>query len=201
MIDDVSATTVSYRITGLPAGTFSLILWNETGDGKLTRGKLEVSRGVANFAAPLQAALGAYNPATQPDAALIGQLVGGLNAAQGLNPLYTVPRFAHLPLPPDLVAAAQAGPTGPALARVNRLLLEAAYPVALAAASVASVEAELSLERSTCLGSVFAHRISASESLMAGFARASDIQHGSIRTSPSSCATAAVGTRPRPRRR
>ena len=136
-----------------------------------------------SFAAPLQAALTAYNPATQPDAALIGQLVGGLNAAQGLDPLYTVPRFAHLPLPPDLVAAAQAGPTGPALARVNRLLLEAAYPVALAAASVASVEAELSLERSTCLGSVFAHRISASESLMAGFARASDIQHGCVRFS------------------
>jgi hypothetical protein len=136
-----------------------------------------------SFAAPLQVALTAYNPATQPDAALIGQLVGGLNAAQGLNPLYTAPRFAHLPLPPDLVAAAEAGPTGPALARVNRLLLEAAYPVALAAASVASVEAELSLERSTCLGSVFAHRISASESLMAGFARASDIQHGCVRFS------------------
>ena len=135
------------------------------------------------FAAPLQTALTAYNPATQPDAALIGLLVGGLNTAQALNPLYGVARFAHLPLPPDLVAAALAGPTGPALARINRLLLEAAYPVALAPASVASVEAAISLERSTSLGAVFAHRISASESLLAGFARASDIQHGCVRFS------------------
>ncbi len=137
----------------------------------------------AGFAAPLQAALAAYNQATQPDAALTGLLVAGLNAAQAVSPLYTAARFAHLPLPPDLVAAALAGPTGAALARVNRLLLEAAYPVALAPASVASVEAEVSLERSTALGSVFAHRISASESLIAGFGRASDIQRGCVRFS------------------
>lgn len=137
----------------------------------------------AGFAAPLQAALAAYDPAMPPDAALTGLLVGGLNAAQAVSPLYTAARFAHLPLPPDLVAAALAGPTGPALARVNRLLLEAAYPVALAPASVAGVEAELGLERSTCLGAVFAHRVSASESLMAGFARATDIQHGCVRFS------------------
>jgi len=54
-INEASGTTVLYRITGLPADTFNLIVWNENGDGKLTMGKVDVAGGVASFAAPLQA--------------------------------------------------------------------------------------------------------------------------------------------------
>ena len=46
---------VPITITGLPAGTFDLVIWNANGDGKLTAGTLDVTGGVARFAAPLQA--------------------------------------------------------------------------------------------------------------------------------------------------
>jgi hypothetical protein len=65
--------------------------------------------------------------------------------------------------------------------RVNRLLLETAYLPELAPASVASREVHLNLQRSTCLGALYAHHIDASESVLAGFARAADPQSGCVR--------------------
>jgi hypothetical protein len=64
---------------------------------------------------------------------------------------------------------------------VNRLLLEAAYALALAPAAIACGEAEVSLERTTVLGQLFAHRISTSESILAGWATAEDAQDGCVR--------------------
>lgn len=133
------------------------------------------------FAPALAAALAAWSPAAGgPDAALSAQLRAGLDAVAGGAAIWDPARFAHLALPPALVAQAMAGTDLP---RVNRLLLEAAYPVALAPAAVAATELRLSLARCTVLGELYVHRISASGSILAGFARASDIQEGCVRFS------------------
>jgi hypothetical protein len=137
----------------------------------------------SGFSTALQAALTAYYPTTPPDGALAGLLVTALADAVALNPLYTPARFAHLPLPAGLAAAALSAGTPAARQRVNRLLLESAYPVALSPAAIASAEAEVSLARTTCLGQVFADTLSVSETILAGFTRATNIQDGCVRFS------------------
>ena len=67
--------------------------------------------------------------------------------------------------------------------RVNRLLLEAAFPIELEPAAIATATAQVSLERTTVLGTLHAHRISASESILHGYAVAEDPQSGCIRFS------------------
>lgn len=133
------------------------------------------------LSAPGAAALTAYNSATIPGALLIAQIVADLNVILGGASIYTTARFAGVPLPPRLEAEAKAGPPPSERARVNRLLLEAAYALALAPAAIACGEADVSLERTTVLGQLFAHRISASESILAGWATAEDAQDGCVR--------------------
>jgi hypothetical protein len=73
--------------------------------------------------------------------------------------------------------------TGNEIVRVNRLLLEAAFPLDLQPAAIATSSAEIALERTTVLGTAYAHRISASESILHGFAVAEDPQSGCVRFS------------------
>ncbi|WP_295386952.1 hypothetical protein [uncultured Thiodictyon sp.] len=129
----------------------------------------------------LAAALAAYDPAAPPTAALSALILATLNALVGGGPLYEPARFAAVALPPGLLHDALAVTAGADLVRINRLLLETAYLPELAPASVASREVEVSLQRSTCLGALYAHRIDASESVLAGFARAADTQSGCVR--------------------
>lgn len=150
---------------------------------KLARDPVSKALAASLFPPALAASLVAYDPSTAPDGALTGLLEAAIAAAVTGPALYTPARFAHLPLPPDLLAAAQALPAGPALASVNRRLLEHAFPVALAPAAIACAEADLTLTRTTILGQVFAHVISASETILAGFARAANIQDGCVRYS------------------
>jgi hypothetical protein len=62
-----------------------------------------------------------------------GALVAELNALVGGPSVYDAEAFAGVALPPETRAAAEAGATGAALARLNRALLDAAYPNQLAA--------------------------------------------------------------------
>jgi hypothetical protein len=133
------------------------------------------------LSAATSAALAAYDPTTLPGVGLIGQIVTDLNAVIGGASIYSVARFADVTLPPRLADEASAGPPPAERPRVNRLLLESAYALALAPAAIACGEAEVSIERTTVLGQVFAHRISASESILAGFAAAEDAQDGCVR--------------------
>lgn len=135
------------------------------------------------FPAPLQAALAAHDTTTPPGATLLNDIVTGLNTAITAGPIFTAQRFADIPLPPSLATDAALPLSGAALTRVNRLLLEHAFPFELSPAAIASAETSLDLNRTTILGRVFAHRISASETIFHEFARADDAQSGCVRFS------------------
>ena len=66
---------------------------------------------------------------------------------------------------------------------LNRLLLEDAYPLALAPAACAAAEAEVHLNRVTVLGRVIAQRLHATDSILAGFTVAEDPEDGCFRYS------------------
>jgi hypothetical protein len=135
------------------------------------------------FSAAGAAALAAYDPSQQPTPALVSSSVAELNTILAAGALYAPARFAAVPLPAELAAEAAAGPGPTDLARVNRLLLEAAYALELAPAAIACGSAAVSIERSSILGCIYAHRISASESILYGFASAEDPQDGCVRFS------------------
>jgi hypothetical protein len=135
-----------------------------------------------SFAAPVTAALAAYDPLNPPDAALAATLIGALNAILGGAMIYTASRFAGIPLP-DALNPPPSGLTGADLLRANHFLLEAAFPIELQPAAVATSTAHVSLERTTVLGSLHAHRVSASESILHQFSVAEDTQSGCVRFS------------------
>jgi hypothetical protein len=127
--------------------------------------------------------LSAFSPDSEPSDALRAEAIDALNVLLTDGSLYTAERFAETPIPPSLAAKAAAGPTGSTLAEVNRLLLEIAYPVALAPVAFASADATVEIVRSTILGPAHAHRLSASESILAGPVSVDDPQTGCVRYS------------------
>ena len=66
---------------------------------------------------------------------------------------------------------------------LNRLLLEDAYPLALAPAALAIAEATVRLNRATVLGRVHASRLHATDSILHGFTVAEDTEDGCFRYS------------------
>jgi hypothetical protein len=114
--------------------------------------------------------------------------LGGLNALVGSAvSLYQPELFGAVSLSPAvlaLVKLAQTGTLAPdRLAALNRALLEEAFPVALAVAALAVADAAVQLTRVTVLGRTAVHRLSASDSVLAGFASADDVQDGCVRFS------------------
>src|ERR1700674_2147778 len=125
-----------------------------------------------------------------------GNLAPSLNAvsaaiAAGLNGLdtagqliYTKARFASVQLDPaTLAATGTPPPPGPALAQLNRRLLEEAYPTELADLALGTTAGDVDLERCTALGPVFAHRFQASECILDERVEVEDLQHGCVRFS------------------
>jgi Baseplate J-like protein len=87
----------------------------------------------------------AFTAGQTPSAALRRALLDGLNAVLDAAPLYTAARFDKIKLDDDLNALVtlDAAPGGQAQRRLNRRLLEAAYPAALRA--IPPVDLRLSL--------------------------------------------------------
>jgi hypothetical protein len=118
--------------------------------------------------------------------------LGGLNALVGGPSLYSIAgpgaaAFETLSLSADVLAlAAQAGKgtIEPArLPALNRALLEESFPVALGVAALAVADATVQLTRVTVFGRIAAHRLSASDSILAGFTAVDDTQDGCVRFS------------------
>jgi hypothetical protein len=65
----------------------------------------------------------------------------------------------------------------------DRLLLEDAYPLALAPAACAVADATVHMNRVTVLGRLIAHRLHATDSILDGFAVADDTEDGCVRYS------------------
>ena len=83
-------------------------------------------------------------------------------------------------LPRTVLAGLNALVDGPR-AFLDRARLEEAFPVALSTAALAVADAAVTLTRVTVLGRVFAHRLSASDSILADRARVEDTQDGCVR--------------------
>jgi hypothetical protein len=115
-----------------------------------------------------------------PDMLLDG-LVSGINTALGGPSIYTADRFAEVHLSPAAAALLARSPTGADLVRLNRMLLEEAYPGALGQSALAFANSTVSLSRCTVLGRMFVHRLEASECILDDFGVVEDTQHGCVR--------------------
>ncbi|MGP0025472.1 MAG: hypothetical protein ACLPKE_19255 [Streptosporangiaceae bacterium] len=135
----------------------------------------------------IASALRAYRarPLAEQEADLPRGLLAGLNALVEGPSLYDTALFGNVNLSPDLLAlAARAGTLDPArLAALNRGLLAESFPVALGLAALAVADATIQLSRVTVLGRIAAHRLVASDSILADFAAIDDVQDGAVRFS------------------
>ena len=189
-----SLTVTDSIIQGLPQSTAPQLTAADVFDSYLLA-RLLVARGdpVSGYlwgelSAATQAAVTTLAAAT-PDgpAAAPDALVANLNQVIGGVSIYDPVRFAAVSLPPDAAAlAARVEAAGPAavaadVARLNRMLLEAAYPVPLGTAAMALADTTVGLSRVTALGRLSVHQLTAADSILAGFARAQDAQQGSVR--------------------
>jgi hypothetical protein len=179
-------------VQGLPATTGTAVTATDVFDPSLLATSLLSADPLA--AALLAAmpersapALRAYRarPLAEQEAGLPRGLLAGLNALVEGPSLYDAALFSNVNLSPDLVAlTAGAGTLDPArLTALNRGLLAESFPVALGVAALAVADATIQLSRVTVLGRIAAHRLVASDSILADFAAIDDVQDGSVRFS------------------
>jgi len=127
----------------------------------------------------------AAEPAASQEAGLPAALVTALDTAVNGPSLYDATTFSGVDLSPDVLALAAEAATLDAahLELLNRGLLDESYPLALAVAALAVADATVELTRVSVLGRTFAHRLYASDSILADFAAVDDTQDGCVRFS------------------
>jgi len=119
----------------------------------------------------------------EPDAALLRTMVRVLNREIARTKLYDPKLFRGITLAPATTRLIAEDPSGADLVRLNRLLLEDAFPLELADSALALKSGEVRLVRSTVMGSAYVHRLDASESILDGMFVVDDYQHGCVRFS------------------
>lgn len=119
----------------------------------------------------------------EPDSRVASTLVRVLNRELKRTGLYDPKLFGEIPLTPATTKLIGENPTGAQLVRLNRLLLEEAFPVELADSVLAFGSGEVRLVRSTIIGPAYVHRLDASESILDGNYIVDDYQHGCVRFS------------------
>jgi hypothetical protein len=137
--------------------------------------------------------LDSYDGDAAPPPALIASLVQDLNDVLAGPSIYAPDRFALVPLTSATMQLIARKPQGDELVRLNRMLLEEAYPIELADLTLAMYGGLASLNRCTLLGPGYVHRLEASECILDGVVRVEDTQHGCVRF----CAWAAGSALPR----
>jgi hypothetical protein len=116
-----------------------------------------------------------------PPASDLSPLLAELNTLIAGPTLYRATAFKDTPLSAETSRLQlETSRYGPAPA-ANRLLLEDAYPLALADAALAFGDGSLSLSRCTVMGRIVAHRFSASECILRELTAVDDLQDGCIR--------------------
>jgi hypothetical protein len=183
-------------VQGLPATSGTAFTEADVFDPALLARGLAAGQG--SPADPVSAALLAAMPpadaaavlayaAGSPAAAAGAFPLDGLNALVGGSSLYPAVGSGTVSLSADVLALAaqdEQGTLEPArLPALNRALLEESFPVALGVAAVAVADAAVQLTRVTVLGRIAAHRLSASDSILAGFTAVDDAQDGCVRFS------------------
>jgi hypothetical protein len=115
-----------------------------------------------------------------PDALLEG-LVNGLNAVLNGPSIYEADRFKNIHFSPAVQQLIAQDPALTDTVRLNRMLLEEAYPLGLAQPALAFPGGDTNLTRCTILGRYFVHRLEASECVLDDFGVVDDTQHGCVR--------------------
>jgi hypothetical protein len=139
----------------------------------------------AGTAAALEGLLTGAPPAGGTSA-LNPTILAGLNAlVERATPLYDPGGYPDVALGPATLAlyAKAASLDAADLALLNRQLLDGAFPIALGLSALAVADATVELARVTVLGPVALHRLSASDSILTGFAAVDDVQSGCVRFS------------------
>jgi hypothetical protein len=109
-------------------------------------------------------------------------VLAGLNALVNGPPLTDAVLGEGVRLSP--LASEPVAEVSPARSAIaNRALLEESYPVALGVAALAVADASVRLNRVTVLGRIAAHRLVASDSILAGRVTVEDTQDGCVRFS------------------
>lgn len=116
-----------------------------------------------------------------PDAALQQAIEQELNALIAGAALYDADRFALVSLSPSALGRIAQAPTGAALAQLNRLLLEEAFPMELADLALAMNSGLAQVTRCTILGRSYLHRLEASECILDDVTLVEDVQQGCVR--------------------
>ena len=197
-------------VQGLPATSGTAFTLADVFDPHLlAQGLAAGDAGQGQPADPLSAALLAMMPQADTTALLTyaagsppsqettGFPLDGLNVLVDGPSLYDASLFARVNLSASvlaLAAQAEAGTLDPArIPALNRALIEESFPVALGVAAVAVADATVQLSRVTVLGRIAAHRLSASDSILADFAAVDDAGDGCVRFSAYASGSAIPG--------
>lgn len=124
-----------------------------------------------------------YSGAAEPSLTLRRAIASGLNRLLAVPDLYDQRRFGSRRISPAAWRPYAGRPRGDELLRLNRRLLERAYPAELADGAIAVHEGEARLERCTLLGPANLHRLEASECVLDDVVQVEDAQHGCVRFS------------------
>lgn len=135
------------------------------------------------LAAADQATLAAYDGKQLPSAALLAVIIAVLNGQLSAAAFFTPARFGPVKLSASTLALLASNPTGAMLTRLNRLLIEEAFPLELADAAIASADSDVTLDHCTVLGRAWVHHLDASECILNDLILVEDPQHGCVRFS------------------
>jgi hypothetical protein len=117
-------------------------------------------------------------PLAQVSADIISEVNAVINSGASI---YDAKRFALVEVDPLTLSTAKAPPPGTDLVRLNRILLEDAFPTELADLALGSTTGTVQLTRCTVLGPSFVHRLEASECVLDDRMLVEDNQHGCVR--------------------
>ncbi len=173
-------------LQGIRTSAYGVLTADDVGDPVDLALNLRASAALAVFlrgslSSAGQSALAAWNGSSPLSAALLADLVAALNTALGGPSIYQAARFADIDLSPATQTLLASNPSEAQLVQLNRMLLEEAYPVALAQPALALAAGEADLSRCTVLGRLFVHRLQASECILDEFGVVDDSQHGCVR--------------------
>ena len=129
--------------------------------------------------------LSSYDGLRPPSIELLQALLQELNSLLTGPPLYDAKRFAQVSLTLQTMQWVTQNLVGPDLVRLNRWLLQEAYPTELADkdSTLALNDGEVDLSRCTLLGPAYVHRLSAGECILDDIVLVDDAQHSCVRFS------------------
>jgi hypothetical protein len=123
------------------------------------------------------------NAGAYPSSSLISSLISDLNAVISGPLIYNPATFENIALTQQTKQLINTNPTGENLLNLNRLLLEQAYPLALADLALAFDNGLADLSQCTVIGPAYVHRIEASECILDNVVIVENTQDGCVRFS------------------